>query len=155
MQRLSRKILSFVLLATFLTTSLGGLLGCVWCEKGSLSETHRSNHLDNHSDNHVDKHPENSPDVHAVVNINGEAITLDQHYHESGDSCVDNPIQLSYGIICDVEQIKHPEITAILSIDDLLAVSEPAISLARHSYLKPPQKISQTILFHRTIVLLS
>lgn len=150
-----KEIVTFILLTAFLVTSLGSMLGCVCCDCGSLSDTHIANHVDDHADKKTDGHIEDTFDIHAVVYIDGGPVTLDQHYRDTGDLCVDSPIEFSSGIVEKIEGIKSfTDIDLFSSHAERVSV-EPSSCYVNKCTSEPRPRISQTILSQRTVVLLS
>ena len=150
-----KRIVTFVLLAAFLATSLGSMLGFVCCDSGSLSETHIANHIDYHNDKATDGHVEGLVDFHAVIYIDGRAVSIDQHYRKTGDLCVDSSIEISSGIVDEIESVKILTDVDICSIPDELFNVKLVGLFVNNLTPKPLPRISQTILSHRTVVLLS
>ena len=140
------KIISLLFIVAFLATNTGSLYGCISCDSGSLSETHIKSHLDDHSDHHVD--------LHVNLTIGNQTVSLDPHPCGKKDSCVDSQIQTGNGLLEDAEDCKAPAMHAILlshwDVKNALS-SIPTNNPSQLSSFRVPQ----TILFHRTIVLLS
>ena len=149
------KVITYLILTAFLVTGLGSLLGCILCDSGCLSDTHIASHVDDHTDNHIDVHTESYIDVHTVVYIDNNTVSLDQHFRDIGDSCFDSPIQLSKGILEQIESVEtHANVAIISNRDRLTEVIDISLFVSNLT-LKSPPRISQTILTHRTVVLLS
>ncbi len=149
------KFLIVLLLAAFLLTSLGSMFGCVICDSGSLSDIHIASHIDDHTDEFTGVHAENVLDVHAVVSFHNQDISLDQHYRESGDACVDSPLEFSDGILEDTESLKSlADLEVSPGCYELKAIELTSL-FVNNLFPNPIPRISQTILAHRTVVLLS
>ena len=149
------KIVTILLLTAFLVTSLGSIFGCISCDSGCLSDIHIGNHTDNHTDNHVDVHTDYHFDVHVDVHVDNHIVTLDQHLSGSDDSCIDSPLQLSNGIVEENESINWHSSLVISSTNDRLTDIKIITFVVSNSPLKFPPRISQTILAHRTVVILT
>ena len=148
------KILSLLFIVAFLATNTGSLYGCISCDSGSLSEAHIKSHLDDHSDHHVDIHDGKQPDVHINVTIGNQLVSLDQHPDHQNDRCVDSRIQPENGILENSEDFKASVMLAVLQSQcDFTNV--PSNNTANKPIQLSSLRIPQTILFHRTIVLLS
>ena len=143
---------TFLLLAAFLVTSQGSLIGSVWCDSGCLSDIHLDSHTDSYTDNH---NTDNHIDLHVVVRVDNHDVNLDQHISGKDDSCLDSPIQLSNGVVKKAEKIKWRSTLDISSTNDKLVAINNIKLVASTPPLKLPPRISQTILAHRTVVLLS
>ncbi len=128
-----------MLLTAFLVTSLGSMFGCISCDNGCLSDIHISNHTDNKIVAHIDNYTE----------------PLNQHISDREDSCLDSPIQLAKGIFKEIESIKWHSNLAAISTNDRLTTLKNIRAVASNSPLRSPPRISQTILTHRTIVILT
>lgn len=147
------KIIICVLLIALLGSSFGSAFGCVYCDKGSQSDIHIKNHIDDHSDGHTDIHPEDLVDIHSSIKINGQEVSLDQHFRETGDGCFDLPLQFDSGLIEDPQHIKLPaSLFAPIAINAFTDFDHVIVS---ETFLKPHNRTSQSILLHRTIVLLT
>lgn len=155
------KLLIVLLLTAFLVTSLGSMFGCVICDSGSLSDIHVASHLDDHSDKHTGVHAESAIDIHAMVSVHNQEISLDQHYRGSGDACVDSPLEFSDGILEGTADLKSlpglksfPDLKISPTCYELQAVEVSSL-FVKNSFPNQTPRISQTILAHRTVVLLS
>jgi len=133
------KIVTLLLLTAFLTTCLGSMLGCISCDSGCLSDIHIGNHTDNHIVAHIDNYTE----------------PLDQHISDRDDSCIDSPIQLSKGIFKEIKSIEWHSNLATISTNERLTTLKNIRFVASNLPQKFPPTISQTILTHRTIVILT
>jgi hypothetical protein len=132
------KITTFLILTLLLLTSVGSAFGVVYCEIGCLSEIHHNNH-------HTDE-------SHAAF---GEdyAVSFDYLLKESDDSCFDYPLELDNGVI-KKEIVKCPANIALYLPSERLTNPVSVLLNVYNPYQKPPPEISQTILAHRTVVLL-
>lgn len=155
MMSIPKKFLIVLLIAAFLLTCLGSMFGCVICDSGSLSDIHVASHIDDHSDKRTATHTESALDVHAVVSFHNQDISLDQHYRESGDACVDSPLEFSDGILEDTESLKHLADLKTPAGCFELKVIELTCLFVNNLFPNPIPRVSQTILAHRTVVLLS
>lgn len=131
------------------------MFGCVICDRGSLSDIHVASHRDDHTDKRTGVHTESSIDIHAVVSFHNQEVSLDQHYRQSGDACVDSPLQFSDGIVEETETLKNLPDLEISPTCYALHNIEPATLFTDNLFLNPIPRISQTILAHRTVVLLT
>ena len=145
------KIVTFLLLTAFLVTSLGSMFGYVCCDHGCLSDIHIGNHVDDHTASHVDVHIGNHCDVH----VDDYIVSLDQHIGDSDDPCLDSPITLGEGIVKKSEIIKWQSNLATIPANESQATTKNTGLVVRNSPLKFPPRISQTILTHRTVVILT
>ncbi len=149
------KIVTFLLLTAFLVTSLGSVFGCISCDRGCLSDIHLNNHIDDHSDNHIDDYTDGHVDVHVYVHVGSQTVSLDQHINNKDDSCLDSPIQLGQGVVDKIEIIKWHSNLATISTNERLTTLKNIRFVASNLPQKFPPIISQTILTHRTIVILT
>jgi hypothetical protein len=147
--------LTYLLLAAFLVTNLGSLMGCVWCDNGCLSSTHLSSHTDDHSDGHLDFHTEGQLDIHVIVTVADHDVSLDQHMRVEKDACIDSYIELGYGVVEDIDSIDHPTPSMLFTSCDTLDIVNNVSVFVNPLHLTTSQRISPSILAHRTIVLLS
>ena len=133
------KIISLLLIALLLTTSLVNAFGIVACESGCLSEIHNKNHDGKHND----ELPVDSP------------LSYNQHFNGNDDSCRDYLLQLSDGLFENTESINLPKKITISSTYATFTNPANFCLYVRNSYLKSSQIISQAILASRTVVLLN
>ena len=133
------KITIFLLITVLLTASLGSAFGFVSCEYGCESKIH----LDNHpSDKHNDDFAEDS------------AISDCRLVSDNDDSCRDYFVQLSDSLFENNERFKCLISPTIGSTSDTLPNPVLCSLCVRNPYLKSSTIISQTILAHRTVVIL-
>jgi len=149
------KIVTLLLLTAFLVTSLGSMFGCIFCDSGSLSDIHLGNHIDDHSDGHTDKNTAGHTDIHTDVYVGNHTVTLDQHINGGEDSCIDSPIQLSKGLVEENESVKCNSNAAMTLTNDSLTIANNIRFVVSNSIQEYPPRISQTLLTHRTVVLLN
>lgn len=148
------KTATVLLLTAFLATGLGNMFGCVWCDSGCLSSTHINSHLDDHRDRHVDVHTTYLADIHVDVSVKGHTLSLDQHVSDKSDSCLDSSIQLDDGARKDNVLIKgQPASVAIPAGIARIVINKDSLLVSK--VISGPPRTSQSILTHRTIVLLS
>ena len=141
----SSKFVTSLLLATFLVTSVGALLGYVWCVGD-------------------DGHVEVTYTVGGDCCADGEEQGTANHYdgpsitQASGDhcgSCLDFSAQQ-----CEAVFFKRIKRTSLVSLDPVspnnsLPSTMQSIKLVASLLPQPPPGVAQTILFHRTVVLLT
>lgn len=135
-----KKITTFLLLTAFLATSFGNAFGFVSCDSGCFSETHHENH---HND---ESHETIAEDF---------ALPLDQQLHGSDDSCLDFLIQMIDGDLESHEYFKAPASPDTFLINNVFTDLSKTNLHVCATYLLSPLKVSQTILAHRTVVLLA
>ena len=133
------KITIFLLVTVLLTTSLGSAFGFVACEYGHQSKIHYDNHP---AVQHNDDFSE------------GSAISDCRLVSDSDDSCRDYFVQLSDRFFEKTESVKCPINDTIGSTFDTLPNPAHCSLSVRNPYLKSLPIISQTILAHRTVVIL-
>jgi len=151
----SPKILTFLLLITLMTTSMGSALGYVWCDSGCLSDTHIANHIDDHTDGHTDKNIDQHTDVHTVVCIGNQTVTLDQHMGGEDDTCTDSSIKSSDGVVEEIEAINCTPNVEMTSTYDRLNNVKIIRYAFNNSIQESPPRVTQALLTHRTVVLLN
>ena len=133
------KITVFLLITVLLTTSLGSAFGFVACEYGCESTIHSENH---------------SSDKHNDVSSEGSAISDYRLVSDSDDSCHDYFVQLNDNLFNKNESVTCPINATLGSASDTWPIPEHCCLSSRNSNLKFLPIISQTILAHRTVVIL-
>ena len=142
----SAKLVTSLLLAAFLVTSVGALLGYVWCvgDDGhvEVSYTTGTNCCDDDQ-------------VHGTAKHYDE-LSISQSNSDHCGSCLDFAAQQ-----CEAVFLKRIKRTTVAPIEPLSPNnSHPAVmqslKLVAGSFLpQPPPGVAQAILFHRTVVLLT
>ncbi len=143
---LSSKFVTSLLLAAFLVTSVGALLGYVWCVG---------------DDGHVDVSYAAGNDCCAGDEGSGTANhyvgpSISQADSDHCGSCLDFAVQQ-----CEAVFLKRIKRTTVAPLEPLSPKnSHPgamqSIKLVAGSFLpQPPPGVAQAILFHRTVVLLT
>jgi len=134
MKLLAKKIAVFLLLVVFLAVSLGNAFGFVACETGCLSDIHCNNHTPDH-------HHENE-------------VSLSQYANGGADTCLDYLIPLTNGIKEESVRQKGTEPAVLLFSTRIPSyLANTRLSFAP-LYPEVTLRISQSILSHRTVVLL-
>lgn len=146
-----RKIVTFLLLTAFLVVNLGSLFGCFYCDSGYLSDVHVSSH----ADKNVTGNTAFPVAPHNVVCDVSRTITVGQSFRQAGDLCFDSPFRLAYGLAEKIKTVKSPPAASIHPPRHGSTDITAAGLLLGHVFRKPLPRISQAILVHRTVVLLS
>jgi len=142
----SSKLVSSLLLAAFLVTSVGVLLGYVWCvgDDGHVEVNYTAG-TDCCADGHV-KRPADQYDGPIISEANTDHC----------GSCLDFSAQQSEAVF--FKRIKRNSLVSLepLSLDNSLPSAMQSVKLAAANHSRQPSlRIAQAIIFHRTIVLLS
>jgi hypothetical protein len=140
MQLLLKKISTILLIVLVMATSLNNASGVMACEHGVSSEIHQSNH-------HVDEHKDHLP--------KGDRVLHAQHLTRHGDTCRDYIIQLDNDFLKKRINVVPPPNVSIYLFSNTLP--NPKISFLPTNSVYPitSQILSQTLLSHRTVVLLN
>ena len=132
------KITTYLILTVLLMTIVGSAFGAVYCDKGCLSEIHHKNH-------HTDESHETFGEDYAV--------SFNHQLKVSADSCLDVPLEFGNGII-EKESVKCPSNADLYIPSERLSTPVNICLSVYNPYPKSPPEISQTILAHRTVLLL-
>jgi hypothetical protein len=140
----SSKLVTSLLLATFLVTSAGVLLGYVWCvgDDGHV-EVSYSSAVDCCGDDQKQRAVDQY-DVPSISQTNGDPCGL----------CLDFSAQQGEAVF-----LKRTKRASSVSLDSLspnhsLSSARQDVKLvAVNSLSQPPPRVAQAILFHRTVVL--
>lgn len=142
----SSKLVTSLLLTAFLVTSVGALLGYVWCvgDDGHVEVSYTSGN-DCCGDDHVHS---------STKRYDGPSIS--QNSADHCGSCLDFSAQQ-----CEAVFLKRLKRTSLVSLEPLspnksLPSAMQSVKLiAANHFRHPSQRVAQAILFHRTVVLLS
>ena len=134
-----KKITSLLFITILLITSLGNAFGFVACDHGCFSAAHHKSH---HTGEHTEDRPEGFTEAYYL------------YTGASDDLCRDYLIQLSDTLEAKKELVKLPFVVFPLVISAALSNTVDVNLPMFFSYLKSPPEILQTILDHRTIVLI-
>ncbi|PLY00475.1 MAG: hypothetical protein C0623_07275 [Desulfuromonas sp.] len=138
------KLKTLFLIITLLVTSLGSSFGFVACDHGCLSVSHTNNH------HNIDSHPGSFGEDFSIKLQQKSKHGLTT----SPDNCIDYLIDLLGFYKIDNEEITKLKLKAAAASADHPLVS--AVATNAPPYTSPPEpRIAQSILFQRTIILLS
>ena len=142
----SSKLVTSLLIAAFLVTSVGALLGYVWCvgDDGHVEVSYTAGN-DCCGDDHVQS---------STKQYDGPSIS--QNSADHCGSCLDFSVQQCGAVF--FKRIKRTSLVSLepLSQNNSLPSAMQSIKLvATNHFRHPSQRIAQAILFHRTVVLLS
>jgi len=142
----SSKLVSSLLLAAFLVTSVGVLLGYVWCvgDDGHVEVNYTAG-TDCCADSHVES-PDDQYDEPSISQANTDHC----------GSCLDFSAQQ-----CEAVFFKRLKRTSVVSLEPLssnnsLPSAMQSVKLvAVNPFRQPSRRVAQAIMFHRTVVLMS